>query len=584
MLNPLYPPVVDALILALEKAYPSSRIPSREKLAQSLSRPPNITLGHVAFACFSLGQELGVKGAALAQSLKRHMPTEAFREVKAHGPYLNFCLKKADYYPRVTAPIVSGQYFQGPFVAKEDNPKTMIEYSQPNTHKILHVGHMRNLCLGNALVRMHRYLGRDVLAVTYPGDAGAHVAKCLWYLKHHNRAPRPERHLGAWLGELYALAWEKLEGEKDGPRGEENARALTAILKELHDGKGEFFDLWKETRQWSLDLMREAYDWAQVDFDHWFFESEMDAPSLTLAQELLDQGKLREDAGAVGMDLKEEGLGFCLLIKSDGSGLYATKDVYLAQKKFQEFGIEKNIYIVDNRQALHFKQVFKVLEKVGFKEAQNCHHLPYDVVELPDGAMSSRAGNIVPLMELVGAIEEKIKRDYLHRYDGLWDGGEIDRTAKMIAGGAIKYGMTRMDNRRKIVFHRDQWLSLEGETGPYLQYVCARINSLERKLSPIETSRPNVEVLSHPDEEALLVKMAEFNATVARATLDLKTAPLCSYLFELGKLFNNFYANCPIARAETEEVKGARLHLAQTVRAVLVRGLDLLGIEVPERM
>ena len=190
----------------------------------------------------------------------------------------------------------------------------------------------------------------------------------------------------------------------------------------------------------------------------------MDSPSVDLIKKYFAEGKLTKDQGAIGMDLSEDKLGFCLLLKSDGNGLYATKDVLLAQEKFKEFDIQKNLYIVDVRQSLHFKQVFKVLEKVGFEESKSCHHIDYEFVEVPDGAMSSRKGNIVPLMDLIKNMENTITKNYLEKYRGDWSDEEISSTAKDIANGAIKYGMVRMDNNRKIVFEMDEWLKLDGES------------------------------------------------------------------------------------------------------------------------
>ena len=566
---------------AFTKSFPDSHIHAHQ-IYRILTETPDISLGHFAFAPFPFTKACGKNPTAIAAALFDTIDKDAFANVGIQGPYINFTPKQTDYYDKVIRPICDGSFFQ-PLPPKA-NPKTMFEYSQPNTHKTLHVGHMRNLCLGNALVQIHRYLGRDVLAVTYPGDVGTHVAKCLWYMKYHNDQSPPEEEKGAWLGELYAKAHDLLENERGGKKEEQNRAELSEILKQLHDGKGEFFDLWKTTRQWSLELMKQAYSWADVYFDHWFFESQMDAPSISLAKKLLDEGILTKDRGAVGIDLKEENLGFCLLIKSDGTGLYATKDVLLATKKFQEFGIEKNIYIVDNRQSLHFKQVFKTLEKMGFAQAKVCLHLQYDVVELPEGAMSSRKGNIVPLMDLIRTMEAKVRNDYLEKYISDWPDEEIEETARVIADGAIKYGMISIDPNRKIVFHMDRWTKLDGNTGPYLQYVYARITSLCKKYHFDPKQKPDFNLLSQEQECAILVKLSLFNDIVAKAGAEFKTPLVCSYLFDLGKLFNNFYAACPIGKAKNKALSLARLHIAYAVGAVMKQGLSTLGIKTPKRM
>jgi arginyl-tRNA synthetase len=574
--------ISSVLLQAQSQAFPESDI-TREQIASALGAPPDLKMGHMAFACFPLAKVARMAPPMIATKLAEHINTDdIISEVITAGPYLNFKIKSTALGTKVIESILSGDTFSDTLTEKP--VKMMVEYSQPNTHKVLHVGHMRNLCLGNAVVRLNQYAGHEVLPVTYPGDVGTHVAKCLWYLKYKYDGEMPEENKGAWLGDMYVKANDLLESERDTPAEDENRKQLTSILKELHDGKGEFYDLWQETRQWSLTLMKSAYSWANVEFDRWFFESEVDAPSVSYAKELLDKKFLVEDQGAIGMDLKDDKLGFCILIKSDGTGLYSTKDVELARVKFEEFGIEKNIYVVDNRQSFHFKQVFKVLEKVGFEQAKDCFHLQYDVVELPDGAMSSRKGNIIPLMDLIAQMEQTITTNYLEKYRGQWSDEEIAQTATDIANGAIKYGMIRMDNNRKIVFDLDEWLKLDGETGPYLQYVHARICSLFDKLSGELTSEPDWNLLEQPEEIALMIKLMNFNQVMLQSAEQLKTVSACSYLYELAKLFNSFYTACPIGKADTPELGATRLALSNAVRLSIKKGLELLGIPAPTRM
>jgi arginyl-tRNA synthetase len=552
-----------------------------EEFAKLLNEPPDNSLGDLAFPCFILAKTQKKAPAQLALELKAKIPLDQkLLAVEAAGPYLNFKLSPDFVGTELLEKIISGSYFRQKLT--EHTPKTMIEYSQPNTHKELHVGHMRNACLGDSLVRLHRYAGYDIISSTFPGDVGTHVAKCLWYLKYVNTEPLPITEKGEWLGQMYSKANLRLEDELGTPKEEDNRRKLTEILKQLEQGSGEFYDLWKETRAWSIDLMKHVYAWAGVDFDHWYWESDVDAASVKYVKGLYDQGKLVESQGAVGMDLEAEKLGFCLLLKSDGTGLYATKDLELARRKFQDFKIEKSIYVVDMRQELHFKQVFKVLEKLGFEESKGCYHLKYNFVELPDGAMSSRKGNIVPLMELVSRMEAHVKKEYLSRYAD-WTEDEINTTAAMVAKGAIKYGMLRMDTAKKIVFDMNEWLKLDGESGPFVQYSGARIQSLIRKLGPFSRT-PNWSLLTHSSERNLFQALMNFHQIVLGATENYKPHLLCTYVYELAKRFNLFYHDCPIAKAETEELKQARLALAQSAGLVLKQGLELLGIPSPEKM
>lgn len=560
-----------------------------EEIYEILVPAPQNQKGHVAFACFSLAKRFKKAPQQIASDLFNSNLKDVcpiIEEILLSGPYINFNLKKESIGEIALASINNGDIFKTPLVTNAG--KWMIEYSQPNTHKVLHVGHMRNLCLGNALVRMCRYAGIDMTSVTYPGDVGTHVAKCLWYLKKYNNEPTPDEERGAWLGKMYTKANTLLEEERGTDKEESNRSELTAILKELHDERGPYFELWKETKEWSVDLMKDSYDWADVAFDRWFWESEMDAPSLSFAHQLLEKGFLVKDDGAIGMDLSDDKLGFCLLVKSDGTGLYATKDVELARKKFEDFGITKNIYIVDDRQAHHFKQVFKVLERIGFEQAKDCFHLKYAMVELPDGGMSSRKGNIVPLMDLVSEMEKTIKERFLAKYledeTSTWSQQEVDKTAKIIANGAIKYGMVRVDNNRKIVFNIEEWLKLDGETGPYLQYVHARIISLSKKLNFHDDLIVDWNLLTKDQEVALAVKLIDFNDVVTNSVLKLQTMPLTSYLYDLCKLFNSFYAECSVSKAENETLRNTRLALACATGKVIKKGLEILGIEAPEKM
>jgi arginyl-tRNA synthetase len=553
-----------------------------EDLVEQFVEPPNSDLGDLAFGCFILAKTLKKAPAVLAQELKAKIATDAdLIAVEAAGPYLNFKFSPSKIGQELLQPIREGQFFKRALT--KETPRTMIEFSQPNTHKEIHVGHMRNACLGDSLVRLLRYSGYEIISTTFPGDVGTHVAKCLWYMKYHNTEPIPLTGRGEWIGGIYSKAHLKLEDETGTPKEAENREKLTMILHQLEQKSGEFYDLWKETREWSIELMKRVYAWAGIEFDVWYWESDVDSASVQYVKELYQKGLLEKSEGAIGMNLEADNLGFALLLKSDGTGLYATKDVELARRKFQDYAVEKSLYVVDMRQELHFKQVFKVLEKIGFSQAKNCVHLKYNFVELPDGAMSSRKGNIVPLMTLVHRMEEAVKNNYLTRYANEWSQAEIDLIAAQVAQGAIKYGMLRMDTNKKIVFDMNEWLKIEGESGPFVQYSMARIQSLVRKLGA-PTKAVDWSVLGHPAERKLMQALMNFHAVVLGSAENYKPHLLCTYLYETAKRFNLFYHECSIGQAETEELKQARLALSESVGIVLKKGLELLGIPTPEKM
>ena len=568
-----------------------------EEIYAALVEPPNADMGHLAFGCFIFAKTLKKSPALVATELKAALlaagSVDGVISIEVAGPYLNIKFNSETLASNTVRKALSSEMFKVQMVS--DAPKTMIEYSQPNTHKELHVGHMRNLCLGDALIRLlRRSFGADkIISSTFPGDVGTHVAKCLWYIKNHTdpdvlKQKEADPLRGEWLGRMYSAANLKLEDEEKIPElFEKNKAALTEILKQLEAGSGEYFELWKETREWSIELMNKVYQWAGVEFDRWYWESEVDAESVKTVKKYFAEGKLVESRGAVGLDLSADDLGFCLLLKSDGTGLYATKDIELARRKFEDFKIEKSIYVVDLRQALHFKQVFKTLAHLGFEQAQNCYHLQYNFVELPDGAMSSRKGNIVPLTTLVDKMKLHVKTQYLSRYKDEWSADEVETVADMVAKGAIKYGMIRQDTNKKIVFDMDEWLKLDGESGPFVQYSCARINSLLKKFGQKSWDFSfdfKGELLTHPSEVKLMQHLMNFNGTVLFSAENYKPSSMCTYLYETAKKFNVFYHDCSVGNAESEELKQARLALCAATGLVLSHGLALLGIPVPDRM
>jgi len=543
------------------------------------STPPSYEVAHYSFPVFRWAKDLKSSPAKIAQELAEKMSPDHCL-IKAQGPYINFKFEAIFLHSQVLPDINSSKYFEKELVL--DSKKTLVEYSQPNTHKELHVGHMRNLALGASLILVNKYAGVDIQSATYPGDMGTHVAKCLWFLKYHNTEAVPGQNKGAWLGQMYSKASLKLEAELGSDQEEINRNQLKEILAELLSETGEMYDLWKETKSWSIDLMKEVYSWANVEFDHWYYESEVDQSSLNLVNQYKAKGLFIEDDGAIGIDLSEFKLGFCLLIKRDGHGLYATKDLELARRKFDQLGIEKSIYIVDSRQALHFKQVFKTLELMGFENAKNCEHLAYEFVELPDGAISSRKGNFVTLKDLVSKMEASIKENYLAKHE--WNIEEKNEIAKIVAIGAINYGMLSQDSNKKIVFKMDEWLRLDGESGPYIQYTYARIQSVLNKAQGANLGRIDFSKLNQEKELEISIALNQFNNVIEDLIEKNKISALCSYLYSFAKSFNSYYANSPIANNEDADLNASRVELTKAVGLTLKKGLELLNIPAPEKM
>ena len=581
-----------------------------DAIAALLAPPPKPELGEFAFPCFRLAKPLKSAPPKIAAELAAKLQASAddlIAEVTPAGPYLNLRLHGA-----AAGKILLPAWARGevPSYAGSDQ-KVMVEYSQPNTHKEFHVGHMRNLCLGDSIVRMLRATGNEVVATNYLGDVGTHVAKCMWGLEALDPGEPPATGKGEWLGKLYARASMQLEDwEEAGKAGDEAAAAqfqaararMSEILHGIEKRDPVFLDAWLKTRQWSLDEFDEIYAWAGVHFDRVFYESEVDEPGLKLVDEFLAKGVFVESQGAVGIENPEiKHMPFFMLRKSDGTGLYATKDLALARMKFEEFGVDRSIYVVDARQSDHFRQVFLTLKKMGFEQAERCEHVAYEMVELPDGAMASRKGNVITFRALREQLAAALDRDFFHQHrdSGAGSGGrpdaEVDEVIHEVSLGAIKYGMLARDNNQKIVFDLDEWTKvIGGDGGPSLQYVTARSGSLLRKAADKGlTIRPEVlageaelaaNSYSELPERALIQALVGLPGTVAAAANSLRPSMLCSTLYSLAKAYNHFQQTCNVIHQEDQGVVESRLLLVQATRGALSWGLSLLGIPAPAWM
>jgi len=601
-------PLTTAVAQALAASLPEQLGLSAEDVAELLAPPPKPDMGDLAFPCFQLAKTLRRAPQQIAAELAETIGTSKLpllAEVTAMGPYLNVRLDLG-----IAAGMVLPRWARGEAPSFDvTSQRIMVEFSQPNTHKAFHVGHMRNLCLGDALVRILRAVGHDVVAANYMGDVGTHIAKCLWgYLELLTDAERkpPETGKGEWLGGLYARASTQLEAwEQAGKAGDQGALArykaartrMTEILRNVEARDPELTALWSETRQWSLDEFDEIYQWCGVSFDRVFFESEVDAPGLKMVEEFLEKGVFETSQGAVGITNDEiKHMPFFMLRKRDGTGLYSTKDLALARIKFDEFDVDRSIYVVDARQSDHFRHVFLTLKKMGFSQAERCEHVPYEMVELPEGAMTSRLGNVVLLRRLREQMTGRLGTERFDRYAGEWPPEEIVETSRQVALGAIKFGMLDRDVNQKIVFDMPSWLEFEGRTGPYLQYVTARIASILEKaeerglvLDPAvledgsEQQHLATAALEHSAERILVNELAALPGVVAQVAENLRPSVLCTQLFVLAKAYNSFQSSCDVIHSSGALLQG-RLLLVRATREALAWGLSLLGITAPRRM
>ena len=556
---------------------------SPDVIFQLLEQPPQPEMGDYALPCFRFAKTLKQKPILIAERLSEQVSGPWIQSIKLAGAFLNIVTDKTQLAKLTIGETLDGSYFKrllgSPPAA---NRRVMIEFSQPNTHKEFHIGHGRNVCLGDAICRLFKNAGHDVIGVNYIGDEGTHVAKCLWEIERSGE-PLPDTNHVEWYGKKYAAASRRLEEAND--NREAYQQEVSNVLGQLEKRQGTYFDLWQRTRKDCLEDFDRTYEWLDVSFDHVFYESEVSEASQEIVDEFIEKGLFKESEGAYGIDMSEWKLGFFMARKSDGTTLYITKDLALARVKFEQFRIDRSIYVVASEQNFHFKQLFKALELMGFEQADQCHHLSYAHVKLPDGKMSSRKGTAVNFNDLISLIQNQLD-EYLSKYKDNWSADEIAQTGHRLTVAAIKYGMLVSDPSRDIVFDPKEWTSFEGHSGPYLCYSYARTQSILRKCSDEGHvhSTKNLSLLKDDSEHELLRFIYDVNRVSKLACEQYKPSMLCNHLYNLCKAFNRFYAKQSVLNADNSELRGARLALVASASATLHHGLGLIGISPPERM
>lgn len=580
-------------ILNAMSPVPQSPALTAGELASMITRPPEPEMGDYALPCFRFAKSFRKNPAEIASGLAAALRDQSFEgramiaELLPQQAFLNIRLDVRELAKMLLPRILDGSWFSA--LKEESQPewrRVMIEYSQPNTHKEFHIGHGRNLSLGDSVARIFAYTGHQVIPVNYIGDEGTHVAKCLWQTQKDlaRGDAAPVRDFTSWYGRRYAEANRYLQ-EASPEEKKLYQKEISAVLAQLEARSGPFFELWKKSREECLQDFHRIYEWFGAWFEHDFFESEVSEASQQIVDEFISKGLFSESEGAYGLNLESEGLGYFMARKSDGSSLYITKDLALARKKFDEYEIDRSVYVVGCEQNFHFRQLFSVLKKMGFAQASRCYHLSYAHVSLPDGKMSSRRGNVRTMMSLVDMVRGGIDA-HLGKYEGVWSPEEIRDVGEKLTVAAIRYGMLASDPQKEIVFDPDAWTSFEGNSGPYLLYCYSRVRSVLRECEKrgFESSEQHLELLNSPWESELLNAMYDFNLQVLNACEYYRPSTLAGYLFNLCKSFNRFYANAPVMNAGSQELRSARMALLAAFGNVLKQGLALLGIEPAERM
>ena len=494
----------------------------------------------------------------------------------------------------------------GTKIAHEGSALVMIEYSSPNTNKPLHLGHVRNNLLGWSLAQIMEANGNRVVKTNIVNDRGIHICKSmLAWLKYGNgETPESSGKKGDHLIGDYYVAFDKHYREEIKQlvaqgMDEEKAKQEAPLIKEAHEmlvkweqGDAEVRALWEKMNSWVYAGFDETYKKMGVSFDKIYYESQTYLKGKAKVEEGLAKGLFeRHDDGSVWADLTNEGLDQKLLLRSDGTSVYMTQDIGTAEMRYEDYPIDKMIYVVGNEQNYHFQVLSILLDRLGFKWGKELVHFSYGMVELPNGKMKSREGTVVDADDLVATMisdARQMSEDKVNKLEGISE-EEKQEIARIVGMGALKYFILKVDARKNMLFNPEESIDFNGNTGPFIQYTHARICSILRKSSgAIKLSSALLHsctpALLNEKEIELIQKMSEFGAAVEQAGKDYSPSGIANYCYELTKEFNQFYHDYSILNAESEESRQVRLLIARNVAKIIRNGMSLLGIEVPERM
>ena len=534
---------------------------------------------------------------------------EAIADFNAVGGFLNLVIDKKAWLGLLNEMNQNEKFGEKPVT--EASPLVMIEYSSPNTNKPLHLGHVRNNLLGWSLAQIMEANGNRVVKTNIVNDRGIHICKSMlaWLKFGNGETPETSGKKGDHLIGDYYVAFDKhyraevaelkakyvAEG-MDEEQAEKKAKEESPLIKEAHEmlvkweqNDPEVRALWKKMNDWVYAGFDETYKALGVGFDKIYYESNTYLVGKKKVEEGLAKGLFfRKDDNSVWADLTDEGLDQKLLLRSDGTSVYMTQDIGTAEMRFNDFPIDKMIYVVGNEQNYHFQVLSILLDRLGFKWGKELVHFSYGMVELPNGKMKSREGTVVDADDLIAAMVADAKQtsEELGKFKDMSE-EERNEIARIVGLGALKYFILKVDARKNMLFNPEESIDFNGNTGPFIQYTYARIRSILRKAQAEGISIPTTLADTMPLNEKeieLIQKLNEFGAAVEQAGKDYSPSGIANYCYELTKAFNQFYHDYSILGADTEEEKVVRLVLAQNVGKTLKNGMALLGIEVPERM
>ncbi|MCR4954309.1 MAG: arginine--tRNA ligase [Treponema sp.] len=569
---------------------------------------PNPEMGDLGVPMFIFAKALKMAPPQIAAEVAKKVTDKSLGEILAVGPYVNIKLDKAGAAAPILKAITTQGENYGSFNQEGKKPlegrRVMIEFSSPNTNKPLHLGHVRNDALGESVSRILKAAGAEVYKVDLINNRGVHICKSMLAYKmfHETKGDTPES-LGMkgdhFVGQCYVEFDKYLKGEKDKPETAhpEAAQMAEDMLIKWEAGDAEVHALWKKMNGWTFDGVKATYDRTGISFDKYYFESETYLKGKDEIMKGLEKGVFfKAEDGSVRIDVtdvvgkgKDEDNHEKVLLRKDGTSVYITQDIGTAISRHDDWAFNQLVYVVASEQNYHFKILFHILKKLGFDWADKLFHLSYGLVNLPSGRMKSREGTVVDADDLIDSLHADALAAIKERgRDG--EVGDADEVAEKVALGALHYYMLQATPIKDMLFNPEESLSFNGNTGPYLQYMGARINSILAKAAETgiktDSSDAAIALLSTEDEFALIKQLGEYPAVIQKAAENLDPSGVAAFVYETAKAFSKFYQTCPIvsAAAENAQLAGARLYLAECTLQVIKNAMNLVLVPYLEKM
>ena len=546
---------------------------SKDEIYQLIEIPPQENMGDYSFPCFQLAKTLRKNPAQIATELASTLDLEDFAEVKNVGPYINFFLDRKKFENQVINTIIEKKENFG----KSDMGKgktAIVEFSSVNIAKPFHIGHIRSTVIGDALRNIHEFLGYNTIATNYIGDYGTQFGTMIAAYKLWGDDEKLNANPIQELLNLY------VRYNTEASENEEMMDAARQEFKNLEEGEEEATRLWSWFKEISFNEFDRVYKLLDIEFDNYKGEAYYSEYMPAILEELKEKNLLVESDGAQIIDLSEFDLPPSIIIKSNGSSAYITRDIATAINRKKEYNFDENLYVVATQQNLHFQQLWRILELMGYDLYKGCKHISFGMVSLKDQTLSTRKGQVVFLEDVLNKTIEKTREIMENREDTVDD---IDEVSRIVGIGAVKFQELYNNRIKDYVFDWDEVLNFEGETGPYVQYTYARAKSVLRKAGVDEIKPLDIEKITSDEEFTLVKKLAGFEDVVVKAKEKYEPSLITRHLTDIAKSFNKFYNSSKIM-VEDEKLKEERLALAYVTAIVIKTALGLLGIKTVEKM